>query len=186
MTRIDPGTGVILLAAGRSRRFGGDKLTAPFKGKPLWSWAADAAREAGLSDRYLVTGPHSSIVAAEGWQIVVNAQADKGMGTSIAAGLEAAAATCDRLVVILADMPLVTPDHLRRLANADGTVFTRYDEAGFGCPAAFPRSAFEKLRTLRADRGARAIRLNDATTIDPDEGTSLVDIDTAQDLSRFG
>ena len=46
---IDPEVGFILLAAGRGKRFGRDKLTQDFRGQPLWSWVALAAEEAGFA-----------------------------------------------------------------------------------------------------------------------------------------
>ena len=85
MVSPDADTALILLAAGRSRRFGSDKLVAAFRGAPLWSWAARAAEEAGFAQRYLVVGPHSAISPRPGWQVVLNSRADEGMGASIAA-----------------------------------------------------------------------------------------------------
>lgn len=54
-------TGVVLLAAGQGRRFGGGKLTAQFRGRPLWEWAAETAENANFSARVLVVGPKSPI-----------------------------------------------------------------------------------------------------------------------------
>ncbi|MEE3154475.1 MAG: NTP transferase domain-containing protein, partial [Pseudomonadota bacterium] len=87
MVNPDADTALILLAAGRSRRFGSDKLVAAFRGAPLWSWAARAAEQAGFAHRYLVVGPHSAISPRPGWQVVLNSRADEGMGASIAAGV---------------------------------------------------------------------------------------------------
>ena len=90
MPPIDPEVGFILLAAGRGKRFGRDKLTQDFRGQPLWSWGARAAEEAGFAQRYIVSGPHSAIPARSGWHTVTNDNAAEGMGTSIAAGVRAA------------------------------------------------------------------------------------------------
>ena len=35
---------LILMAAGAGRRFNGDKLAAPFRGRPLWQQALETAR----------------------------------------------------------------------------------------------------------------------------------------------
>lgn len=178
---IDPGIGFILLAAGRGKRFGRDKLTQDFHGQPLWSWAALAAEEAGFVQRYIVSGPHSGIPARSGWLAVTNTRAAEGMGTSIAAGVRAAQG-CSRVIIALADMPLVEPDHLRQLATADGPVFTRYADRVEGSPAGFPRSTFDRLCDLQGEAGARSLGLPDATAIAPTSAATLADIDTPADL----
>ncbi|MCB8932200.1 MAG: NTP transferase domain-containing protein, partial [Chthonomonadaceae bacterium] len=38
-------TVAVLLAAGRSERFGEDKLARVLRGKPVWRWAFDALRD---------------------------------------------------------------------------------------------------------------------------------------------
>ena len=178
---IDPEVGFILLAAGRGQRFGRDKLTQDFRGQPLWSWVALAAEEAGFAQRYIVSGPHSTIPARSGWHAVTNDRAAEGMGTSIAAGVRAAQ-DCSRVVIALADMPLVEPAHLRLLAATDGPVFTRYASGVEGSPAGFPRSVFDRLCALQGEAGARSLSLPDATAIAPASAAALADIDTPEDL----
>jgi molybdenum cofactor cytidylyltransferase len=181
---IDPGVGFILLAAGRGKRFGRDKLTQDFRGQPLWSWVALAAEEAGFAQRYIVSGPHSAIPARSGWHAVINNRAAEGMGTSIAAGVRAAQ-HCSRVVIALADMPLVEPDHLRLLAEPDGPVFTRYTSGVEGSPAGFPRSVFDRLCALQGEAGARSLGLPDATALAQASAAPLADIATPEDLLAF-
>lgn len=184
-TRLDPAIALILLAAGRSERFGGEKLVTPYKGKPLWKWAAEAAEDAGFESLYLVTGFHTSVVASGNWRRVINPDAAKGMGTSIAAGV-AAAEDHERVVIVLADMPLIDPAHLRSLAQGTGAIFTRQVDGKAGCPAGFGRENFAALRMLKGDQGARGASLLDASTIAPRDPAMLFDVDTQEDLqARF-
>ncbi|WP_128892082.1 NTP transferase domain-containing protein [Erythrobacter sp. HKB08] len=178
---IEEGIAFVLLAAGRSERFGGDKLVAPFKGRPLWQWAVDAAEEAGFVERYFVVGPHSSLEAPAGWQEVVSLDAAQGMGRSIAAGVRAASHH-HRVVIGLADMPMVTAEHLRRVASGTGTSFTRQKDGKPGCPAAFGPESFEKLIALKGDRGARSLDLQDFAVIEPENPGVLFDVDTREDI----
>lgn len=171
----------VLLAAGRSERFGGDKLISPYKGKPLWRWAADAAERAGFHERFLVIGGHSSVRGPAGWVEVLNTAAAEGMGTSIAAGVTAAMQH-DRVVIGLADMPMMSAAHLRRIASGRGAVFTGYDDGGAGCPAGFERETFAELQSLEGDRGARALDLPNSSIIEPDDQHLLFDVDAREDL----
>ena len=42
---------LILMAAGAGRRFNGDKLAAPFRGRPLWQQALETARLAAEGEK---------------------------------------------------------------------------------------------------------------------------------------
>lgn len=175
---------MVLLAAGSAKRFGGSKLTTDFRGRPLWEWAALAAEQAGLAHRVVVVAPASPIGSRSGWQRIENRFAAQGMGTSIVAGV-AASEKCSRILILHADMPLVTSEHLRKLAEGSSTVFTRYDANSYGCPAAFPRAVFPELRKLSGEQGARSLNLDEATLVDPQDKDHLADIDTVRDLERL-
>jgi molybdenum cofactor cytidylyltransferase len=153
----------------------------PFGGKPLWRWAADAAQTAGFRDKYLVIGAHSSVDVPDGWMEVVNTQADRGMGTSIGAGVSAAI-DHRRLVIGLADMPMMSAAHLRLIALERGPTFTRHKDGKAGCPAGFDRESFATLRHLKGDQGASGIAGPRGPVIDPGHPGILFDVDTPQDL----
>ena len=177
-------TGVVLLAAGQGKRFGGGKLMAEFHGRPLWERAAETAEAIDFSERVVVIGPDSPIEGPLGWMRVENQFAEQGMGTSIAAGVRALT-NCDRVIIMLADMPLVSHTHLNRLIAAKSAAFTRYPDGSAGCPAIFPRSVFPLLETLNGDRGARSLGLGDAELIAPPQQHQLFDIDEVSDLQRL-
>ncbi len=181
---LDPSIAVALLAAGRGERFAGDKLSAEFAGRPLWHKAAEAARSADFATRILIaSGDNAALFADGSWDVVVNPRAAEGMGTSVACAAQAAH-DCARLVLILADMPFVESAHLRALALGEGVVFTRYPDGSRGVPAAFPASAFARLRELQGDSGANAQAWSDeAVALAPPSPDSLFDIDTAADLA---
>lgn len=177
-------TGVVLLAAGQGKRFGGGKLTAIFRGRPLWEWAAETAENIDFDERIVVIGPDSPIRSRPKWKLVENQIADRGMGTSIAAGIRALA-DCERVVIMLADMPLVSHTHIGRLLAAQGVASTRYPDGSAGCPAVFPRSVFPQLETLKADRGARSLNLGNTELIAPPQEQQLADVDEVRDLQRL-
>ena len=182
MPNLDPNIGLVLLAAGRGSRFGRDKLNERFRDRPLWTWAAEAAEIAGFAQKYIVRAKPAASGLRDGWIEVINSAATRGMGTSIAAGVEAAQ-NCSRIIVALADMPLVEPAHLARLALESGTVFTCYGDGKSGCPAAFPQEVFTQLRSLAGNAGAKSLPLADVSIIRPANPSSLTDVDTPQDLA---
>lgn len=175
---------MVLLAAGQAKRFGGGKLMAEFHGRPLWERAAETAENNEFSERVLVIGQNSPIKSRPKWRMVKNPVAEQGIGTSIAAGVRALT-DCDRVIIMLADMPLVSRTHLDRLIAAKGVAFTRHPDGSAGCPAIFPRSVFPLLETLNGDRGARSLGLGDAELIAPPQQHQLTDIDEVSDLQRL-
>ncbi len=174
-----------LLAAGRATRFGGRKLDAEFGGRPLWHWAAEAARAAGFTTRLLIgsaAGPHSA--APGGWRIAINHQPEEGIASSIRLAVDNLR-SCTRIVLMLADMPFVSPRLLRAIAECAEPAFTRYPDGRRGIPAGFPARCFDRLLTLTGEQGAAALAWPGAICVEPGSFAELQDIDTSADLARL-
>jgi CTP:molybdopterin cytidylyltransferase MocA len=168
------------LAAGRATRFGGGKLEALCAGRPLARWALDAVAGAGLPPGVLVTGPDSGLVA-DGWQRLINPHPAEGLGTSLALAARTAREQGARaMLVLLADMPLVSADYLRRVAAAPAPAATRQADGRPGVPALLDRAMLERAAGLTGDRGAGPL-LAGALLLDAPAGT-LFDVDTREDL----
>ena len=179
-----PDVALVLLAAGRSSRFGGEKLSAKLNGRSVIHRTMQVAERAGFTRNILVCRPdQAGDFASDGWDIVTNADYRDGLSTSIRQGVAAAhRSTC--VVLILGDMPFVTADHLALLARGEGVIFTRHPDGRPGCPAAFPAEAFARLKTLEGDRGAASLDFPGARLVDPADRGMLADIDTPADLAR--
>lgn len=178
---------VAVLAAGSAVRFGGGKLDAPFRGKPLGRWATDAVEAAGASSRFLIVGNNRPILAAalSSWTIAENRNADQGIGTSIHAAVNAAA-SFTRLIIVLADMPFITPAYLATLGRAERMTFTRHGDGRAGVPAAFPQTSFRHLLALLPTRGAADLaKSHRAAILSPCDPSFTDDIDTLADLERL-
>ena len=170
----------LLLAAGRSTRFGGDKLLALVDGAPVLAWSA-AALAAEVDGLLLVvpSGAASHLRAVSGVEAVTveNAGRDAGLASSIRAGVAALPAHVEAVVIALADQPFVPAGIVRRLRerwSAGGVVAVapRYRD-GRGHPVLFGRSAFAALQALEGDGGARTL----LDSLGP--GLALVDVDEA-------
>lgn len=178
---------VAVLAAGRGTRFGGGKLDAPCAGRPLGCWALAAVAAAGLAPGICITGPQPPqfLAGASGWTGVINPRPQEGLAGSLVAAVRAAQARgCAALLVVLGDMPLVTPALLAGLAAQAGPAAT--DHGGHpGVPALLPAALFSALTQARGDHGASRLLacLPGLTLVAPPPAT-LLDVDTPADLAR--
>jgi molybdenum cofactor cytidylyltransferase len=192
----------ILLAAGTGSRFGGHKLLAPMsagdKLPPPMSGdtplGAVAARNlaAALPRSLAVVRPSdarlSARLAATGLQVVECADADTGMGASLACGV-AAAQDADGWVVALGDMPWIAPATIRSVADAlrsGADIAAPSFQGRRGHPVGLSRHHYAALTALTGDTGARALleeNRDRVTLIDVADAGVLRDVDTPQDLA---
>jgi molybdenum cofactor cytidylyltransferase len=162
-----PGIAAIVLAAGRSTRMGAtNKLTAAFDGKALVRRVAETALEAGARPVVVVCGHERDAVCAclDGLDVTVveNPAFVDGLSTSLRAGIAALADDVDGAVVLLGDMPLVRPAHVRRLvaafeAEPGGVAAVPVLEGTWGNPVVLARALFAEVATLTGDAGARKL-----------------------------
>ncbi|WP_164158133.1 NTP transferase domain-containing protein, partial [Sandarakinorhabdus rubra] len=181
----------IVLAAGRSRRFGADhKLLATWRGKPLVAHAVDALAAAGLAAPIVVIGHRGDEVrAALGARAVRFVEAHDwadGMGRSLAAGIAAVPANADAALVCLADTPALEPALIAAIAAAPGDVVAPVWDGRRGHPVRWPRAAFPRLLALAGDSGGKGLMADFAVTDVPAPSAAcLVDIDTPEALAAL-
>jgi molybdenum cofactor cytidylyltransferase len=180
--------GVVLLAAGRSLRFGDeDKLCWTWRGKPLVRHAAQAIEQAGFGSRVAVVQSASSgagQLLGDAFTLVENVRPEAGLSSSLRLGIEAAGALdVDAALVCLGDMPFLKATTLLRICAAadsdEHPVVASFDGSRPSSPALFARSRFDRLLALEGDVGARLL-LGEATLVRVD-AAELVDIDLKPD-----
>lgn len=172
------------------------KLATSLGGKPLARYAAEAAVASSARPVIAVSGyAHADVEAAlEGLplQWVHNAAFANGLASSLQSGLAALSDDIDGVVVLLGDMPAVTPDLIDRLIAAFERKPTALAVAPVqagqrGNPILLARDLFAGVARLEGDIGAR--RLLDALPSDrileisvEGAGTRL-DVDTREALA---
>lgn len=148
----------LVLAAGRSRRFGEEnKLLVPFRGKPLAAWAAETMRGAPLDHRLAIVDAPEVAALFDGFEILRAAGPGAGQGDNLSAGADRARALgAERLLVTLADMPFLNHDVLAGILAAcvDGGASAASDGARPMPPACFSAAWLGRLAALEGDRGA--------------------------------
>ncbi len=180
----------VVLAAGGSRRFAGEgpKLTAPFRGRPLVTWAVEAALGAELNEVVVVTGAvdlEPLLPAAV--TLLHNPAWASGQGGSLGVALD----WCRRqgheaAVVGLADQPLVPAEAWKAVAGAPPApvVVATYDGRRRN-PVRLDRSVWPLL-SLDGDEGARSLMRGrpDLVAEVACQGNPM-DIDTVEDLQAW-
>jgi molybdenum cofactor cytidylyltransferase len=180
----------LVLAAGRSRRFGsGNKLLAVLEGRTVLERTVAAVSEAGFSHIAVVTGPaHAAIreiLRAYPVRLVRCPDEKDGMGYSIAAGVASLGPDIDGVAILPGDMPLMTAATLRSLvdmfaAQGGKQIVHPVDQAGEQHnPVIWPRAFFADLQILAGDRGAKSL-IRDAFGVRIADDSTLLDVDTAE------
>jgi molybdenum cofactor cytidylyltransferase len=183
-------TAAILLAAGKSKRFGAsNKLMASFRGRPLIAHAAETLRDFAPDQLIAVVSNLDMASELDGFTCIPVNGVFAAQSASLRIGVEfARLAGADRVIIVLADMPFITKPMLRGLcvkctAN-NGSVAT--DGYKRSPPACFPREYFGTLTNLQGDRGAGKLlwEIPDNALVSV-KGCELADIDTVDDLIRY-
>lgn len=143
--------GAIVLAGGRSSRFGRDKLAEPLAdGKRLLDHAVEAVTAlVAVPDVVVVAEPGADRPIPHGVRQVHDRDAYAGPLVGLAAGLGALPSDVDRVVVVAGDMPTIVPAVLRLL---DTTVRDGADAAVLEDPAD-PRPHVFPIAVRRAAAG---------------------------------
>jgi molybdenum cofactor cytidylyltransferase len=183
----------ILLAAGRSTRFGADKLLHPLTdGTPI-GLASVRAMKAALPRVVAVADPHNSrlcrLLEMAGVAIIAAPTDDEGMGASLAAGVAATGESAG-WVVALADMPFIASHTIARVLDAlrSGAPLAAPTFGGRrGHPVGFDRRFRNALVALSGDEGARHVVVahrNQLMQLECDDPGVLRDIDVPEDLAN--
>lgn len=190
---------LVLLAAGDSRRFQGNKLLCMVDGKAMYRHIADQAE--ALSPKWfcrrLIVTQYDAIaadMAERGFLVVWNPESHRGISHSIQLALEAlegAGGAVDGVLFSVCDQPYLRKETIEAL-------LTGWEESGRGMacvrcgdksgnPAIFSARYFSSLRELTGDTGGKRVILrypDDVFWLEMSDPRELKDIDTRQQTDR--
>jgi molybdenum cofactor cytidylyltransferase len=191
-----PKVGVLLMAAGLSRRMGGlHKLLRPWHGVPMVRATAQSLLSQVHAGLICVVGHQAQLVAQalEGLALgcVLNPWPERGLASSLHVGIAALPESWQGVFIHLADMPCVQAATLKKLLAAfnpdqeQNIVVPTYNGQR-GHPVLWGREHWSAFQTLTGDQGARALleaRSAHVVEVALDDPGILVDFDTPQDMA---
>ena len=185
----------LVLAGGRSSRFGRDKLAEPIGGRSMLDHVIDRVR--AMATDIVVVGSRSIVLeSASDVDVVLDDRPFEGPLAGLAVGLRAVDPGVERVLVVGGDMPTMVPAVLDRLVESleRRAAAVLADDAG---PRPLPITVRRSLAGPLADRliesGERRLRALleglDVEVIPPDtwrlddpDGETLRDVDVPDDL----
>lgn len=190
-------TGIIILAAGNSTRFGSAKQLLIYNNKTLLQHVIDEATATRAQPIVVVTGSHSEAVSAsitsKTAEVIFNKDWKEGIASGIAAGVKKVMALNNKIenvIIAVCDQPFISSSLFKQLYqtrkdNPQHIAASAY--AGtIGTPVLFTQKYFDALMNLKGDEGARKIILahkEDVATVDFQKGN--LDIDTKADFEKL-
>lgn len=190
--------GIILLAAGASRRMNEPKQLLEFEGVTLLRRAVETALESVCDRTIVVLGANFEKTGAAiddlPVEIVYNEEWERGISSSIKAGIESLKEndSFPAALIMLADQPFITADHLNELAEnfraapRDVSIIAAEYDDTIGVPAIFSVVVFDDLLKLSGDEGAKkVINKHRPSVVTIDLPEAAFDIDTEHDFLNY-
>lgn len=153
----------LILGAGASQRLGPPKQLLPFRGTTMLGWVVDQAQKATSLDEVVVVLGRAADQVRErvdfgAARVVENPVFGEGCSSSYRAGIGALDADSSAIMIILGDMPGITPEIINALADAwrtsDAPVALCSYQGRKGHPMIFAHSMFAQLVDLHGDKAA--------------------------------
>ena len=185
----------MVLAAGRSRRMGTQKLLLPYGGRPMIAHVVDELLRSPVDQVVVVTGkegkPLLEALAGRRVQFVTNTHADQEMLHSVRCGLTAMPEQSAAVMVALGDQPSITADVVAKLIRSFHTTGSGIVVPTFqgkrGHPLLFAMRYRDEVLTHHEGRGLRGLleaHPQDVFELEVATDGILEDIDLPEDYRR--
>ena len=155
----------IILAAGKSSRMAPlFKLTQMVDGQAMVRCTVQQVLDCAIDRAIVITGHRGdeirSVLAGLDVDFVDNPDFEKGISTSIRAGIQAAGKSCDGVLIVLADMPIVSTGDYDRIISAftgKSCICIPTCKNRPGNPVLWGAQFFPQLANLSGDKGGKQI-----------------------------
>ncbi len=197
MSHLIEHCGVLIVAAGESKRLGTPKQLLQFEGQSLINRLVNIVRDAGSFPITIVLGAEATAIQAQlpddNLLVVINEEWKEGMGSSIRVGLKKMIemdADMDGVMILVCDQPFIKSESIQSLIQMQQStglpMAACFYEGIVGTPAVFHQSMFSDLLKLVGDTGAKKLmkdNMVDVAKLNLEKG--VIDIDTMEDYQKI-
>lgn len=183
---------LILLAAGNSKRFKGNKLLTIINDKPMYMNVVETILKLSFNKIILVT-QYEEIEEAllkQPIDIAMNRNSELGIAYSIKLGIKKDM-EADAYMFMVCDQPFISELSIKalkdRFIKSDKGIACIESNGNLGNPAIFSKMYINELLNLDGDIGGKAVikkHLDDLEKISITDGLELTDIDTKEELEE--
>ena len=187
----------ILLAAGRSSRFGEEKLLQLVGGKRLVDWSLESLLASVVEEIVVVCS-----VKSAGWilpstpagrlRTIINPSPEFGMSSSIQCGIGACSNESEAALMAHADMPLIDTAIINAMATtwkkSIQKIVVPRAQGRQGNPVIIPRKFWPEILELRGEVGCKSIlgmHSDEIEWVEFEDDRVLFDVDSTSDLVRW-
>lgn len=181
--------GLVVMASGLGKRFGGNKLMEVIGDKPIIKWVLDSTKD--LFDKRVVVTRHKDVKElcdSLNMDCILHDFTDRN--DTVRLGLNSLIGDIDYCFFTVGDQPLLSRESFIKLINEAKNKKTMITRACCGqiegSPVGFPKELFDELLNLPRGKGGNFIANNNPTLINRVEVIheyELKDIDTIEDIS---
>lgn len=186
-----------ITAAGRSLRFGADKLSYPFEDSNIGRRSISLYSGFSFSDKVIVLNSAASdlfVASAElGFRQVINPIPEEGLSHSVFLAVQSILSHSDPdgILFAAADMPFLTANTVTNIIQLfeehPQSICAPVSNSTLGKPVLFPRRFYQDLMSLSGDTGGRNLLKRYASSVLTVQtpASELLDIDTKEEAKAY-
>lgn len=186
---------LILLAAGNSVRFNGNKLLSDFKGIPLYMHIINEAKDMDFNKIICIT-QYKEIqdkLKDTNIKVVINEDSSRGISSSIKLGINYDS-NADGYMFMVCDQPFIRKESIQKVvdvfkkSNLGIAALGTHEGNVVGNPVIFSRRYVNELLCLEGDTGGKKIvkkHMDDLEIVNVYDELELTDIDTKEVYERL-
>lgn len=179
------------MASGQGKRFGGNKLMADFRGRPMVTWVLEATK--GLFAQRVVVTRHEAVEAlCRELDVPVLRHELPYRSDTVRLGLEQMDGSITGCLFCPGDQPLLSRESLQAMiqaAQAEPKFIWQLSHGEMrGTPVLFPRWAFDELLHLPQGKGGSAViqkNPGQVRLVPARDDYEMLDVDSPEDLLRL-
>lgn len=174
----------VILAAGKSERFGNQKLISLYMGKPLLQWTLDTVNSIA-NEGILVISSYLDVSRFNvgNLKVVLNEKTELGLSESIKIAIRESKSD-EGILIFLGDMPKIKVTLAKKVLSLSGERIVFPSHEGIkGFPVYLPCEYFDEALKINGDKGLKELIISNGDFLTFEGGKACVfDIDLPDDI----